>query len=217
MTLLTQMIYFGKNRACTDTLSGWDRMKTITIKVTKTRKMLLVGSITGFGTGLLLTLATAILVVDDVLEFPEFGIALITPAMIAILIANITKSKKVNLLIIAYATTEALLYSPALLPFSLPPISESAYMAIWTFPEFVIGLITPAVFAVLANNVTSSRKVNVLIFAYVAGLILCLVPFGESGPDNWIKPTVVFALLGLVFGFICTAPIAFWETRRKSV
>ena len=62
------------------------------------------GSIAGSGTALLFFLANLILTLDDELNLPEFGIVLITPAIVAALVAKATKSKIVILLIVAYLT-----------------------------------------------------------------------------------------------------------------
>ena len=71
-----------------------------------------VGGITGSGTGLLFFLATFILSIDGELALPELGIALITPAIVAVLVARATNSKIVILLIVAYLTLVVPLIGP---------------------------------------------------------------------------------------------------------
>ena len=67
-------------------------------------KIWLVGSIAGSSTALLFFLATLILSIDGELTLLEFGVALITPAIVAVLVAKTTNSKIVILLIVAYLT-----------------------------------------------------------------------------------------------------------------
>ena len=67
-------------------------------------KIWLVGSIAGSSTALLFFLATLILSIDGELTLLEFGVALITPAIVAVLVAKATNSKIVILLIVAYFT-----------------------------------------------------------------------------------------------------------------
>ena len=67
-------------------------------------KIWLVGSIAGSSTALLFFLATLILSIDGELTLLEFGVALISPAIVAVLVAKATNSKIVILLIVAYLT-----------------------------------------------------------------------------------------------------------------
>lgn len=67
-------------------------------------KIWLVGGITGTFTSLFFHLAILILSIDDEIGLSEGVIALITPAIVAVLVARATNSKTITLLIVAYLT-----------------------------------------------------------------------------------------------------------------
>ena len=67
-------------------------------------KIWLVGGITGTFTSLFFHLAILILSIDDEIGLSEGAIALITPAIVAVLVARATNSKTITLLIVAYLT-----------------------------------------------------------------------------------------------------------------
>jgi hypothetical protein len=67
-------------------------------------KLWLFGGITGTLTSIVFFLSTQILSLDGELELFEFVIALITPGIVAFIIAKVTKSRTVILFIVAYCT-----------------------------------------------------------------------------------------------------------------
>ena len=67
-------------------------------------KIWMTGSITGSGTSLLFFLASLILSIDGELTLPEFGIALLSPTIVATLVTKITHSKMLLSLTVAYLT-----------------------------------------------------------------------------------------------------------------
>lgn len=64
----------------------------------------LVGALVGSGTGLSTFFATQMMSLDDELTLPELGVALIAPAVVAVLVARVTGSKMVNSMVVAYLT-----------------------------------------------------------------------------------------------------------------
>ena len=67
-------------------------------------KVWLVGGVTGLVTGLSFTLVHDALTTDLMLDLWEFGVALVTPALIAVVVALATRSRIVMLLAVAYLT-----------------------------------------------------------------------------------------------------------------
>lgn len=67
-------------------------------------KLWAVGGITGCCTGLAFFAATLILSFDGDLALSECGIAAITPGIVAVIVAKVTKSKTIVLLPVAYMT-----------------------------------------------------------------------------------------------------------------
>ncbi|MQF68823.1 hypothetical protein FIM12_00605 [SAR202 cluster bacterium AD-804-J14_MRT_500m] len=64
----------------------------------------MIGGLIGLSTGLSFNLAADVLTNDLMLDFWEFGIACITPAVIAIAIALVTRSPVIKLLTVAFLT-----------------------------------------------------------------------------------------------------------------
>ena len=106
-------------------------------------KIWLVGSIAGSSTALLFFLATLILSIDGELTLLEFGVALITPAIVAVLVAKATNSKIVILLIVAYLT----LVIPVLGPLFGAPDSDVRVAARLVMLGLVGGLVWSTPFA----------------------------------------------------------------------
>ena len=104
------------------------------------------GGITGSGTALLFFLATLILSIDGELTLPEFGIALIAPAIVAVLVARATNSKIVILLIVAYLT----LVIPLLGPLFGAPDPDVRVAATLAMLGLVGGLVWSTPFALWA-------------------------------------------------------------------
>ena len=67
-------------------------------------KVWLAGGLTGLVTGLSFILVHDALTTDLMLDLGEFGVALVTPAPIAVVVALATRSRMVMLLAIAYLT-----------------------------------------------------------------------------------------------------------------
>ena len=67
-------------------------------------KVLLVGSLTGLGTGLAFNFVHDALTTDNMFQLWEFGIAVLSPGLIAGLVALTTRSAFLILLPIAYLT-----------------------------------------------------------------------------------------------------------------
>ena len=67
-------------------------------------KIWLVGGLTGLGTGLSFILVHDVLTTDLMFHLWEFGVALGTPGLIAVLVAIATRSRIIILLAIAYLT-----------------------------------------------------------------------------------------------------------------
>ena len=67
-------------------------------------KVWLVGGLTGLVTGLSFSLVHEALTTDDMLDLWEFGVALVTPALIAVVVALATRSRIVMLLAVAGLT-----------------------------------------------------------------------------------------------------------------
>ena len=76
-------------------------------------KLWAVGGITGCCTGLAFFAATLILSIDGDLALPEFGIAVITPGLVAVVVAKATNSKTIVLLPVAYLTLVIPVLGPA--------------------------------------------------------------------------------------------------------
>ena len=109
-------------------------------------KIWLVGSIAGSGTALLFFLATLILSIDGELTLLEFGVALITPAIVAVLVAKATNSKIVILLIVTYLT----LVIPVLGPLFGGPDPDVRVAATLVMLGLVGGLVWSTPFALWA-------------------------------------------------------------------
>ena len=112
----------------------------------RTIKIWLVGSVAGSGTALLFFLITQILSYDGSLDRIEFGIALITPAIVAILVAKATKSRMVILLFVAYLT----LAIPVLGALFGAPDTSVRIVVTFGMMGFMGGLVWSTPFAVWA-------------------------------------------------------------------
>ena len=67
-------------------------------------KVWVVGGLTGLVTGLSFILVHDALTTDDMFDLWEFGVALVTPALVAVVVALTTRSRIVMLLAVAYLT-----------------------------------------------------------------------------------------------------------------
>ena len=121
----------------------------------KAQKIWLVSAVTGSGTGLLFILVHNLLSLDGEFSLWEFGVSLVTPAIVVLLVAFGTKSRKAILLPVAYLTMLIPLLGPI---FGGPGGIESLLMA----P--LLGLIgglfwgTPFALVVLVKAFVSRRR-----------------------------------------------------------
>ena len=88
-------------------------------------KAWLVGGLAGLGTGLSFIIVHDALTTDLMFDLWEFGVALVTPALIAVVVALGTRSKIVILLAIAYLTL--------LIPVLGPAFGGTGSEPIWAF------------------------------------------------------------------------------------
>lgn len=120
----------------------------------RTVKIWLVGSVAGSSTALLFFLVTEILSYDGSLDRIELGIALITPAIVAILVAKATKSKVVILLVVTYLTLVMPVFGAL---FGAPDTSVRTGVTLGML-GFIGGLVWSTPFALW--SLARRRKVN---------------------------------------------------------
>ena len=103
-------------------------------------KVLLVGGLTGLGTSLSFNLVHDALTTDLMFDLWEFGVAAVTPGLIAVLIALATRSRVVILVAIAYLTL--------LIPVLGASFGASGSEPLWQFAAlgFVGGLVWSTIF-----------------------------------------------------------------------
>ena len=94
-------------------------------------KVWLVGGLVGLATGLSFTLVEDALTTDGMFDLWEFAVALVTPALIAALVAIATRSRIVILLAVAYLTL--------LIPVLGASFGASGSEPLWQFA--VLGLV----------------------------------------------------------------------------
>ena len=104
-------------------------------------KVWLVGGLAGLSTGLLFIIVHDALTTDLMFDLWEFGVALVTPALIAVVVARVTRSKIVILLAVAYLTL--------LIPVLGPAFGGTGSEPIWAFGALglVGGLVWSTPFA----------------------------------------------------------------------
>jgi len=90
-----------------------------------------VGGLVGLGTSMSFIMTHDALTTDLMFDLWEFGITLITPALIAVVVALVTKSRLVIVLAVAYLTL--------LIPVLGPAFGGTGSEPIWAFA--VLGLI----------------------------------------------------------------------------
>ena len=107
-------------------------------------KVWLVGGLVGLGTGLSFIMVHDALTTDLMFDLWEFGVALVTPALIAVVVALVTRSRIVILLAIAYLTL--------LIPVLGPAFGGTGSEPIWAFGALglVGGLVWSTPFALWA-------------------------------------------------------------------
>ena len=107
-------------------------------------KVWLVGGLVGLGTGLSFIMVHDALTTDLMFDLWEFGVALVTPALIAVVVALVTRSRIVILLAVAYLTL--------LMPVLGPAFGGTGSEPIWVFGAFgmVGGLVWSTPFALWA-------------------------------------------------------------------
>ena len=88
-------------------------------------KVWLVGGLTGLGTSLSFNLVHDALTTDLMFDLWEFGVALVTPALVAVVVALATRSGIVMLLAVAYLTL--------LIPVLGPAFGGTGSEPIWAF------------------------------------------------------------------------------------
>ena len=88
-------------------------------------KVWLVGGLVGLGTGLSFIMVHDALTTDLMFDLWEFGVALVTPALIAVAVALATRSRIVMLLAVAYLTL--------LIPVLGPAFGGTGSEPIWAF------------------------------------------------------------------------------------
>ena len=104
-------------------------------------KVWLVGGLAGLSTGLLFIIVHDALTTDLMFDLWEFGVALVTPALIAVVVALVTRSGIVMLLAVAYLTL--------LIPVLGPAFGGTGSEPIWAFGALglVGGLVWSTPFA----------------------------------------------------------------------
>ena len=107
-------------------------------------KVWLVGGLVGLGTGLSFIIVHDALTTDLMFDLWEFGVALVTPALIAVAVALATRSRIVMLLAVAYLTL--------LIPVLGPAFGGTGSEPIWAFGALglVGGLVWSTPFALWA-------------------------------------------------------------------
>ncbi len=107
-------------------------------------KVWLVGGLVGLGTGLSFIMVHDALTTDLMFDLWEFGVALVTPALIAVVVALVTRSRIVILLAVAYLTL--------LIPVLGPAFGGTGSEPIWVFGALglVGGLVWSTPFALWA-------------------------------------------------------------------
>jgi len=105
-----------------------------------------VGGTVGLGTGLLFIMVHDALTTDLMFDLWGFGVALITPGLIGVVVALVTKSRTVNVLPVAYLTL--------LIPVLGPAFGGTGSEPIWAFGllGLVGGLTWSIPFALLESN-----------------------------------------------------------------
>ena len=121
-------------------------------KVLMRAKIWLTGGLTGMGTGLSFILVHDALTTDLIFDLWEFGVALVAPGIIAIIVAKTTSSKIVVLLAIAYLTL--------LIPVLGTSFGASGTEPWWQFAVIgcVGGLVWSLPFAILDPQRTSAIR-----------------------------------------------------------
>ena len=99
--------------------------------ITMAIKVWLVSGLVGLGTGLSFIMVHDALTTDLMFDLWEFGVALVTPALIAVVVALVTRSRIVILLPVAYLTL--------LIPVLGPAFGGTGSEPIWVFGA--LGLI----------------------------------------------------------------------------
>jgi len=107
-------------------------------------KVWLVGGLVGLGTGLAFIMVHDALTTDLIFDLWEFGVALVTTALIAVLVALVTRSRIVILLAVAYLTL--------LIPVLGPAFGGTGSEPTWAFGALglVGGLVWSTPFALWA-------------------------------------------------------------------
>ena len=110
-------------------------------RISRAVKVWLVGGLIGLLTGLSFILVNDALTTDEMFDLWEFAVALITPALIAALVAIATRSRIVMLLVVAYLTL--------LIPVLGASFGASGSEPLWQFAAlgFVGGLVWSTPFA----------------------------------------------------------------------
>jgi hypothetical protein len=111
-------------------------------------KVLVVGGITGIGTSLLFIMVHEALTTDSMFDLWEFGVALVSPALIASLVALTTSSKVSILLAIAYLTL--------LIPVVGAFFGSSGSEPLWQFAA--LGLVGGLVWSIPFSLSQSKRR-----------------------------------------------------------
>ena len=101
-------------------------------------KVWLVGGLVGLGTGLSFIMVHDALTTDLMFDLGEFGVALVTPALIAVVVSLATRSKIVMLLAVAYLTL--------LIPVLGPAFGGTGSEPIWAFGA--LGLVGGLVWSI---------------------------------------------------------------------
>ena len=104
-------------------------------------KVWLAGSLVGLGTGISFTMVHDALTTDLMFDLWEFGVTLVTPALNAVVVALVTRSRIVILLAVAYLTL--------LIPVLGPAFGGTGSEPIWAFAALglVGGLVWSTPFA----------------------------------------------------------------------
>ena len=112
--------------------------------IRKAIKVWLVGGLVGLGTGLSFIMVHDALTTDLMFDLWEFGVALVTPALVAIVVALVTRSRIGILLAVAYLTL--------LIPVLGPAFGGTGSEPIWAFGALglVGGLVWSTPFALWA-------------------------------------------------------------------
>ena len=120
-------------------------MSTMRNRIRRAIKIWLVGGLVGLGTGTSFIMIYGVLTTDMIFDLWEFGVTLITPTLIAVVVALVTKSRIVIVLAVAYLTL--------LIPVLGPAFGGTGSEPIWAFAALglVGGLVWSTPFALSAK------------------------------------------------------------------